>query len=457
MIYRLVILNGPLHGQCVTVDPDPMTLGSAPDCTVVLPDTEIAGHHALVEHKDEGLFVRDLGSMNRVVVNKREVKAAKLRHGDVLELGRTRFLVRALVQAEVEAAGGSGSRSPRRAPRWLAPALAVLALGIVWALWPADRASNKPPASAPEIAAAVVPAPSALPPAEKSPEMKQDLELLKKDITSLGETVRELVRRQTVPQAKPPTPAEAALLKSQALIARGDLEEADQWLAQIQSVAPDFLAAYEERARLYELRGDRARASDQWAQILYRSTETPLYQKAVAERLRLSESTPQAVASGGRLLRIASVEQNRFQATEDYDEMRTITIHLAPSSPGNAIDRDALQVDVTFYDRDTQLGAITPTAAVAPKEPLQPGAAWNQEGGKTVSATYLVPRGWREKEAAAGRACSYHGYAVRVFYNGVLQDQSALPRTLLAQADKKSESKVSSLADGFAPSGNNKL
>jgi tetratricopeptide (TPR) repeat protein len=427
-----------------------MTLGSAPDCAIVLPDSEVAAHHASVEHKEDGVFVRDLGSMNRIVVNKREVKEARVRHGDVLELGRTRFLVRALVQAEVEESGLPCDDASRRWKRVLVPALAVAVLGVAWAIWPSAKTAE-PVATPPAETAAVAEAPA--PP----PVGMDDIELLKKDISSLGNAVTELARRQTVPQSKPPTPAEAALLKAQALIARGDLEAADQWLSQIQTVAPDFLGAYEERAKLYELQGDRARASEQWAQIIYRSTETPLYQRAVTERLRLSEAAPHPKAGGGRLVRIASIEQNRFQATDDYDEMRTVTIHLAPAAPGASIDRDALRIDVTFYDRDSQLGAITPTAAVTPKDPLRPGTAWNQEGGKTVAATYLIPKGWREKEAAAGRACTYHGYTVRVFYNGALQDQTALPRTLLAMADKTGENKVSSLADGAEPEGNNNL
>ena len=102
MIYRLVILSGPLHGQCFTVETAPMTIGHGPDCSIALPDSEVAGQHAVVEHTDEGLSIRDLGSMNRIVVNRREVKTAKLHHGDVIEVGRTRLLVRALVQAEVE-------------------------------------------------------------------------------------------------------------------------------------------------------------------------------------------------------------------------------------------------------------------------------------------------------------------------------------------------------------------
>ena len=228
------------------------------------------------------------------------------------------------------------------------------------------------------------------------------------------------------------------------MIAKGDYEAADQWLIQIQSVAPDFLPAYEERARLYEVRGERARASEQWSQIIYRSTETPLYQKAVAERLRLSESQPEPVSGNNRLVRIASINRTDSSSGDDYDEMRTLTIHLAPAAPGIAVDREALKVNVIFFDRDTQLGAITRTGVAAPKDPL--AARPSRETRK--AARWFQPRisfrGLARKRHAAGRDCVYHGYAVRVFYNGTLQDQTALPRNLIAQAEREPEGAVSS-------------
>jgi predicted component of type VI protein secretion system len=125
MVYRLIMLSGPMQGQRLSVERQPMTVGRGADCALVIPDEEMALQHAVLEHRVDGLYVRDLGAMGRILVNGREVHEQRLRHGDEVEMGRTRFLVQALVRADV-------SRARRRAS-WreagrLAGAFVVLAL-----------------------------------------------------------------------------------------------------------------------------------------------------------------------------------------------------------------------------------------------------------------------------------------------------------------------------------------
>ncbi|HMP74152.1 MAG TPA: FHA domain-containing protein, partial [Kiritimatiellia bacterium] len=128
MIYRLIIITGPLKGQRVTIDPEPMTIGRDPESTLVLPDDEAALKHAVIEHRDDGLFIRDLGSMHKIIVNKREVSSARIKHGDTLEIGRTRFLVQAVVKAEVNPPPPTVLEElpPRRSPLPLAAAALLL-------------------------------------------------------------------------------------------------------------------------------------------------------------------------------------------------------------------------------------------------------------------------------------------------------------------------------------------
>lgn len=128
MLYRLVSLHGQLRGQQVTVEKSPMTIGRSPECSVVLDDEEVALKHATIQHQKDGLFITDLGSMNRILVNKREVREARLRHGDIIEIGRARFLVQAKVQAEVQTA-----RITRQA-MWVGYRVAYLValLALVW-------------------------------------------------------------------------------------------------------------------------------------------------------------------------------------------------------------------------------------------------------------------------------------------------------------------------------------
>ena len=169
MLYRLIFLTGSLKGQRITVAHEPMTLGRDPQSTVYLPDEEVAAQHAVIEHRGDGLFIRDLGSMNRILHNQHEVREARLRHGDIVEIGRTQFLVQALVQADVR-------RPPR--PRWVlrlaraaigAAALLALVLAVsFWRRHAAPESSAVPNTSlpVPTNRLAVVPEPAtSMPPA----------------------------------------------------------------------------------------------------------------------------------------------------------------------------------------------------------------------------------------------------------------------------------------------------
>ena len=104
MIYRMAILNGDRKGQQITIPEESMTIGRGSDCGFCLNDPEIANTHAVVEHSAQGLRIRDLGSMGKLLVNNRAVRDCSLKHGDIVELGHTRMLVQAVVEAEVRAA-----------------------------------------------------------------------------------------------------------------------------------------------------------------------------------------------------------------------------------------------------------------------------------------------------------------------------------------------------------------
>jgi tetratricopeptide (TPR) repeat protein len=268
--------------------------------------------------------------------------------------------------------------------------------------------------------------------------------VLRNDILAIQETVKSL-NPKSAPASRelPPLPmpratrtpreeAQELLAAAREAEATGHLEEADRFLAHIQRLDPEFLEAYEARARLFEARDMRGEAAGQWSEILRRSIESPLYQQAVAERLRLSQLAAPATAADAPALRIAGVQQSRFQGTADYDEMRMLNVALAPRQPGVRLDREAVRVEVTFYDRDPESGEVVPTEARVEQEPLQAQAAWGQAVEGTVSATYVVPKGLRARQREAGQPRVFHGYRVQVFYHDQPQDEAATPKTLLA-------------------------
>jgi len=80
-------------------------LGRAPDCTVRFDsarDLKVSGHHALIEERQEGVFVRDQGSSNGLYLNRDRVTTEGLRlfDGDEIHLGQEGAVLRVVMQGE---------------------------------------------------------------------------------------------------------------------------------------------------------------------------------------------------------------------------------------------------------------------------------------------------------------------------------------------------------------------
>jgi len=372
MMFRLVILSGPLQGQQVNVGPAPMTLGRAAECELVIPDPELAGRHAELEQRGTGLFIRDLGTMHRLLVNRREVRETQLKHGDLVELGRTRLLVQALVQAEIN--GGPDSRGRRRRRLWLAAGLALILALILWGgrQWQLHRravsvagAAAQPPSppAQPPTPAPLNP-PATNPPAAPPP-LAEDLRRMRAELGLIRETLRQLAAYTQAPPARvtavisqppPPPPAPPAPVPTN-------------------PPAPPTLAA-------------------------------------------------------SPVLRLVALEQNRLPDRPEFDEMRLVHVTIAPATnpPPAAAD---IRVQVTFYDQDENTGALTPTAALTLPEELAPPPDWDRREPVTLTASCCVPHGWREREQQAGQQLRFAGYRVRVYANHRLQAEDARPPDLL--------------------------
>ena len=234
---------------------------------------------------------------------------------------------------------------------------------------------------------------------------------------------------------------------TEALVAESkqDVVKADDLLERIQIMAPDFTPAYVERARICEARGLLKQAGEQWAQVMNLSMGTPLYDQAAAERTRIAraelagtmtsgKSKPES--SGSRLprrIRIATVEREKFQGTKDYDEMRIVRITMKPKLSEGQIDSSDVKVLVTFYDRGAKSQDVRPSRAVVPEEPLRVEGPWLVAQQRTVSAAYIVPKGFRERDMKNfGEAHAYEGFRIQVYYRDQLQDEDAVPKSLLA-------------------------
>lgn len=68
-----------------------LTIGRGADCRLCLSENGVSAQHALIERRDDGYHVRDLGSANGVRVNGLLVKDERLATGDELEVGSVRM------------------------------------------------------------------------------------------------------------------------------------------------------------------------------------------------------------------------------------------------------------------------------------------------------------------------------------------------------------------------------
>ncbi len=472
MIFRLIILNGERRGERITIAAEPMRIGREEGSDIRFNDPEIASQHAEISHREDKLFIRDLGSMNRILVNNRETPEAILKHGDVVEVGRTRFLVQAYVQAEV-----LGEEQEARRRRW--KQISIGATLLAFALLAFYRCQRTPPAPARPVVAkttshstariALVPrgtpvatttntakapgleketpetlvsAPREKPAKEKLPKAEPEIPPVAhekpkelKEAESLLQTSRTEAASAEVDRARQEIEAAAqALLQSRVhemldeartAASNQSPEETEQAIAGIQRVAPDFTDAYADRARLLTRRGWLDPAIAQWQEVARRAAQnSPLALQAGDEIKRLSQAREHFVFPFAGRVKILSPELTKFPETAAHKEMRVLSFTLEAGNQEKEIQRDAVRVVVLFYDRNPAGGLVHASSAATTPPEIAPGP-WLAGNRKTVSASYMIPAGLQRTE-------QFYGCLIRVHYHGALQDEWMQPKDLPA-------------------------
>lgn len=89
---RLLVLSMSGSFEYIIDEPE-TTIGTAEDNGVVLDDTTVSRHHALLYFNGEAFGIKDLKSTNGVVMNGFKVEDLKLRNGDSVSLGKTTLKV----------------------------------------------------------------------------------------------------------------------------------------------------------------------------------------------------------------------------------------------------------------------------------------------------------------------------------------------------------------------------
>lgn len=72
----------------ITLSQAPATVGRLPDNTVQIDNLAVSGHHARITWDKDHYEIEDLGSLNGTYVNNERVGKAKLRHCDVVRIGK---------------------------------------------------------------------------------------------------------------------------------------------------------------------------------------------------------------------------------------------------------------------------------------------------------------------------------------------------------------------------------
>lgn len=480
MMYRLIILNGERRGERITVSADPMRIGRDKACEICFADPEVASQHAEIAHCEVDLFIKDLGSMNRILVNNRETREAKLKHGDVVEVGHTRFLVQAYVQAEVQ---GEALESKRRLWKTVSVAVTILIIAIIGiqrchrqptpaatpphrvkkqaggptaktALVPLSQPSPRTNVAPPQAAVTSLPAvvqpptnttalapdrppsdtnlSSAIPPptpvvTQRPPEIVAAETLIRTTRTDTAAAEVALARKELDAAAKAllQSRVQELMAGAQAAMSNKSTEEADQVLAGIQNVAPELAEPYAERARLLASRGWLQPAIDQWQYALRRTpADSPLAILARDELKRLQEAREHFVFPFAGRIKIIAPELTKFPENAAQKELRVLAFALEAAGQDKEIPSNTVKVEVLFYDRDPATGLIHPTDAVITPAVI-PQTPWLAGARKQLTASYSVPAG-------ATHVAPFYGYLIRVHYYGALQDEWMQPKDLPA-------------------------
>jgi pSer/pThr/pTyr-binding forkhead associated (FHA) protein len=121
-MYRLLFQDRFASREPLAIDRPSVTIGRHVDCHVQLAEPGVRAHHAVIERRRDGYYLRGLESPNGVYVNGRAIAEQRLASGDELEIGP--------VHLRFEVMHGGGGERQRR-PIDLLQVLAVAIVGAV--------------------------------------------------------------------------------------------------------------------------------------------------------------------------------------------------------------------------------------------------------------------------------------------------------------------------------------
>jgi hypothetical protein len=89
----LVVRSGEMTGTRFTLNNKMTRIGRSPECEILFDDITVSRSHAEITASEDGLTVRDLGSLNGTYINREIIDQSKLVHGDELQVGKFHMIL----------------------------------------------------------------------------------------------------------------------------------------------------------------------------------------------------------------------------------------------------------------------------------------------------------------------------------------------------------------------------
>jgi len=90
----LIAMSGDHKGDRYEIETDEVTMGRKPDCTIVLDNSTISGHHCSILRQDGRYTLQDMNSTNGTRLNSQRVTGtAALKAKDLIQVGSLEFMI----------------------------------------------------------------------------------------------------------------------------------------------------------------------------------------------------------------------------------------------------------------------------------------------------------------------------------------------------------------------------
>ena len=140
-------------------------------------------------------------------------------------------------------------------------------------------------------------------------------------------------------------------------------------------------------------------------------------------------SAPRATGgASNRRVRIVNSTRVRFAGNEKYEQKRFIELHLEADQVRGPIDLNKISIKYCFFDRDKNYPKEIRLSSAQPIQRLSFEQDYSNPSVFRINLhlPYLVAVGTRAREQRTiNRYLEYHGFFVRLFYDGVEQSDGA--------------------------------